>query len=236
MVLIINISRWGRKIFCCSLKKMLISIFYISISILMKNYKKILEKFFADNLSEDEFNNFQHEIASRISKVLSYYKSFLSTSTININSYIEDIIQEIFLAISHNVEKVYNQHKDVNDETFDKIFTCWLNTTINNVVKNFTKGKKVISKVTLSSVFIDSQCKEDDSASEIILVDDTELVDINLVMEDCLSKLTDEEKEIINLRIAGKTQKEIAKILSKSEATISRAIKTIIDKLKKMLM
>lgn len=203
----------------------------------MKNYKKILENFFAGVLSEAEHEKLKKEFIIKLSKILKITSINKPLLSVDLNSYIEDLAQEVFLAIYNNAEKVYNQHKDADEETFDKIFTCWINTTINNIIRNFWNCKILLSKTMLEPVLIYSQSNNDNISSDIDSIELLELenMDSNLIIEALINNLTDEEKEIVNLLVAGKKQKEIAKILSKSEATISRAIKSIAEKFKEIM-
>ena len=117
----------------------------------MWNYKEIIEKLFSGNIDQQSYDDFKKDIARRISKTINFYKNmfpFLENTIVNIESYIEDDVQEIFHIILTSRE-FFSQIQELNEEEYNKVFSKWLSTTIRNKISNMIKGKEILTKVDL---------------------------------------------------------------------------------------
>lgn len=213
----------------------------------MLNYKDILNKWLDNSLDNKTFDEFKKDIAIKISKVLNYYKQ--NNSEIDVFSYVEDIVQEVFLIITKKLPDFYSQIKTYEDVQIEKMLRAWIYKIIQNTVSNFSKGKLLLSKISIStSVSIEDigdripydmassvTASVEDKLSKLFEYDTYDVFEYDII-ERFFSTLDEQEKKVVNLLLGKLNQKNIAKILNVSEATISRMINKIKEKFDDFLM
>ena len=207
----------------------------------MLSYKSILNRWLNDSLDNKTFDEFKKDIATKISKVLTYYKQ--NIPEIDIFSYVDDIVQEVFLIITKKLPDFYSQIKTYEDVQIEKMLRVWIYKIIQNTVSNFLKGKLLLNKISLStSVSIEDIGERipygtvssatdlvGDKLSKLFEYDTYDVFEYDII-ERLFSSLNEQEKKVVNLLLAGLNQKNIAKILNISEATISRIVNKIKEK------
>jgi len=199
----------------------------------MPDYKEIINKLFSDNIDQESFNIFKTDLSARISKNLSFYKikfKLTDTSQALVESYTEDLVQEIFYIILTSKD-FFSQIQHLDNEQYTKVCSKWLNTTIRNTTINFLKGKGILNRTDLSSVYSEEQDyfiqAYDDPTEDFV----TELIS-TCCIEEFFASLDDDEKKVVRLKLLDRDlkQKGIAKELNFSEAKVSRIFERIKEK------
>lgn len=148
--------------------------------------------------------------------------------SLNLNIFDEDLYATGLVGVVKAVN-TFNPDRGVK-------FSTYTTTIIRNEILMTFRNKRIIPAFSL-----DESCNlgdgEEVSYADMI-ADDKRLEDdviADMQAATMMGFLSDREKKIISLRMSGKTQREIAKILGLHQPRVSRIIKSVYEKCKKMM-
>ncbi|MEN3013440.1 MAG: sigma-70 family RNA polymerase sigma factor [Endomicrobiia bacterium] len=189
----------------------------------MGRYVEIVIKLCKNEIDEKSFNCFLKEIIAM----------FCKYAEIKIlDSYAEALCCKALDTLLSKLEEF--ALKAENDTNFDRWFFIWLSRTVRNYAYKYKRIKN--QEEILESELYRSDAEDN---AEIIFVDKTDDVFSKISSEEFIQKfyssLDETEKQVVKLKLQGLKQKEIAEKINKSEPTVCRIIKSITEKLKKLL-
>lgn len=181
--------------------------------------------FLIEENNEDAYTELIERYNSKIHKIISKYKG----KALQVGLDISDLYQEGLIGLI-NAIKTYNQNKEASFKTYASVL-------IERQILDLVKSNDRIKHKTLNSaISLDNfSLEEKQSLYNFVEVDNNtpELKLINEEEKEELKKiLTDFELKVYELKLDGKTNKEIANILDKKTRSIENTIQRIKLKIK----
>lgn len=191
----------------------------------MGRYKKVILAIYNSDPDEGTslLDSFTNEITARFRHMVNS-----DVSTVDVEIYVSKIID----AVLRNLESFVHQAKEQSDEEFDRWFSVWVYRTINNYARKFIRFCQIRAKIMADDV--DLEKEENEKDSKIQFEDDilSSLIGEEFFLE-FVKTLTEQETEVLKLKLQNYKQKQIAELLGISEATVSRIMDSLKDKLEK---
>ena len=186
----------------------------------------------AQELNEDAINILNEKYRPLIQKKCRKYIKYLKNKGLEL----EDLYQECILAFNDAITN-FNELDDVSFYTFQNL--CIDRKLVSELVKHNREKNKILNEAVPLEIYekgkevnLEDLIRDNKPNPELGIVQEE---DLNLLIDNVLSELTDLEEFVFKLKIEGFNYKEISDILDKDEKSIDNAIQRIKQKMKALL-
>lgn len=186
----------------------------------------------AQELNEDAINILNEKYRPLIQKKCRKYIKYLKNKGLEL----EDLYQECILAFNDAITN-FNELDDVSFYTFQNL--CIDRKLVSELVKHNREKNKILNEAVPLEIYekgkevnLEDLIQDNKPNPELGIVQEE---DLNLLIDNVLSELTDLEEFVFKLKIEGFNYKEISDILDKDEKSIDNAIQRIKQKMKALL-
>ena len=186
----------------------------------------------AQELNEDAINILNEKYRPLIQKKCRKYFMYLKNKGLEL----EDLYQECILAFNDAITN-FNELDDVSFYTFQNL--CIDRKLVSELVKHNREKNKILNEAVPLEIYekgkevnLEDLIQDNKPNPELGIVQEE---DLNLLINNVLSELTDLEEFVFKLKIEGFNYKEISDILDKDEKSIDNAIQRIKQKMKALL-
>ena len=186
----------------------------------------------AQELNEDAINILNEKYRPLIQKKCRKYIKYLKNNGLEL----EDLYQEGNLAFNDAITN-FNELDDVSFYTFQNL--CIDRKLVSELVKHNREKNKILNEAVPLEIYekgkevnLEDLIQDNKPNPELGIVQEE---DLNLLIDNVLSELTDLEEFVFKLKIEGFNYKEISDILDKDEKSIDNAIQRIKQKMKALL-
>ena len=186
----------------------------------------------AQELNEDAINILNEKYRPLIQKKCRKYIKYLKNKGLEL----EDLYQECILAFNDAITN-FNELDDVSFYTFQNL--CIDRKLVSELVKHNREKNKILNEAVPLEIYekgkevnLEDLIRDSKPNPELGIVQEE---DLNLLIDNVLSELTDLEEIVFKLKIEGFNYKEISDILDKDEKSIDNAIQRIKQKMKALL-
>ena len=183
----------------------------------------------AQELNEDAINILNEKYQPLIQKKCRKYIKYLKNKGLEL----EDLYQECILALNDAITN-FNELDDVSFYTFQNL--CIDRKLVSELVKHNREKNKILNEAVPLEIYekgkevnLEDLIQDNKPNPELGIVQEE---DLNLLIDNVLSELTDLEEFVFKLKIEGFNYKEISDILDKDEKSIDNAIQRIKQKMK----
>ena len=186
----------------------------------------------AQELNEDAINILNEKYRPLIQKKCRKYIKYLKNKGLEL----EDLYQECILAFNDAITN-FNELDDVSFYTFQNL--CIDRKLVSELVKHNREKNKILNEAVPLEIYekgkevnLEDLIQDNKPNPELGIVQEE---DLNLLIDNVLSELTDLEEFVFKLKIEGFNYKEISDILDKDEKSIDNVIQRIKQKMKVLL-